>query len=247
MRATRLIMGMPITVEVVAPAPAHFIDQAFAHFVAVDARFSPYKPDSEISAINAGRIGLGEVSAPMREVLALAEKTRRDSDGYFDIRSPRGGLDPSGVVKGWAILNAARILERAGVKNYFVDAGGDIQCGGANASGDPWIVGVRNPFDASTIIKRIAPGARGVATSGTSARGQHIYDPKRPGGTIDDVISMTVIGPDILEADRFATAAFAMGKAGLAFIDTLDGCEGYMVGADGRATWTRGFGGYVVQ
>jgi len=150
-------------------------------------------------------------------------------------------------VKGWAILNAARILERAGVKNYFVDAGGDIQSAGANASNEPWIIGVRNPFEAATVIKRIAPGGRGVATSGTSARGQHIYDPKRPGRTIDEVVSITVIGPDILEADRFATAAFAMGKAGLAFIDRIAGCEGYMVGADGRAAWTRGFGGFVAQ
>jgi len=90
-RATRPMMGMPITVEVVAPDPSDLIEEAFAHFAEVDARFSPYRPDSEISAINAGRIGLGEVSAPMREVFALAERTRRDSDGYFDMRRPRAG------------------------------------------------------------------------------------------------------------------------------------------------------------
>ena len=244
-RATRLMMGMPITVEVVSPAPAALVEDVFAHFAEVDARFSVYKADSEISAINSGRVGLGEVSEPMREVFALAEKTRRDSDGYFDIRRPQGGLDPSGIVKGWAILNAARILQRAGVVNYFVDAGGDIQCAGKNALNEPWIIGVRNPFDALTVIKRIAPDGRGVATSGTSARGQHIYDPKRPERTIDDVVSITVIGPDVLEADRFATAAFAMGRAGLAFIDRLGGFEGYLVGSDRRAVWTRGFGGFV--
>src|SRR5579862_8241553 len=134
-RATRLIMGMPVTIEVADEAPADAIEEAFAHFDAVDARFSLYKRDSEISAINAGRIGLGEVSAPMREVFALAEKTYRESDGYFDICRPQGGLDPSGIVKGWAILNAALILKNAGLRNYFVDAGGDIESAGVNADG----------------------------------------------------------------------------------------------------------------
>ena len=246
-RVTRVTMGMPVTVEVAQPAPPTLIEDVFAHFIEVDARFSLYRPESEICAINAGRVALGEVSAPMRDVFALAEKTRRDSDGYFDIHRPCGGLDPSGIVKGWAILNAARILSDAGMKNYLVDAGGDIQSAGVNARGEPWIVGVRNPFAADEVIKRVTPNGRGIATSGTSARGQHIYDPKRPGRTLEDVVSITVIGPDVLEADRFATAAFAMGRDGLEFIDRLDGCEGYMVGADRRAAWTRGFGGFVAQ
>jgi thiamine biosynthesis lipoprotein len=58
-------------------------------------------------------------------------------------------------------------------------------------------------------------------------------------------VSITVIGPDVLEADRFATAAFAMGKGGIAFIENLPGFEGYAIDAQGIATMTSGFGAYT--
>ncbi len=57
---------------------------------------------------------------------------------------------------------------------------------------------------------------------------------------------MTVIGPDVYEADRFATAAFAMGRMGVAFVEGLDGFEGYMIDAQGIATYTSGFERYVL-
>ena len=95
------------------------------------------------------------------------------------------------------------------------------------------------------IVKTIVPGDRGVATSGTYVRGQHVYDPHAPGQRLDEVVSLTVIGPDIYEADCFATAAFAMGRAGILFIEQLDGFEGYMIDKYGQATLTSGFEGYV--
>jgi len=84
-----------------------------------------------------------------------------------------------------------------------------------------------------------------VATSGTYIRGQHIYNPFLPGKKIEDVKSLTVIGPNIYEADRFATAAFAMGVDGINFIENMPGLEGYMVTADNLAIYTNGFDRYV--
>ncbi|TIT85191.1 MAG: FAD:protein FMN transferase, partial [Mesorhizobium sp.] len=120
-------------------------------------------------------------------------------------------LDPSGIVKGWAINNAAGIVQKAGFSDFFIEAGGDIQSCGKNASRLDWSVGIRNPFNTDEIIKIIYPRGRGVATSGTYARGQHIYNPNAFGDPITEIVSLTVIGSDVLEADRFATAAFAMG------------------------------------
>ena len=97
--------------------------------------------------------------------------------------------------------------------------------------GEDWTIGIRNPFNEREIIKAVTPKGRGIATSGTYVRGQHIYDPHRPGRPIEDIVSLTVIGPDVLEADRFATAAFAMGKAGIHFIEEMPGLEGYVVDA----------------
>lgn len=248
MRETRLLMGMPITVDVAGSHDdAAAIAATFAYFDAVDRRFSTYKDDSEISAINQGRIAEADYSADMREVLALAEQTWRETQGYFDIRTPAGTLDPSGIVKGWAIRNAAALVASAGAHDFYVDAGGDIQSSGHNPDGKAWRVGIRNPFDQAQIIKVVEPRGKGIATSGTYVRGQHIYDPHARGRTIDDIVSLTVIGPDVLEADRFATAAFAMGRDGIGFIEQTPGLEGYLVDRSGRATFTSGFEGYCAS
>ena len=244
MRATRILMGMPIAVDVVEASDAAILETVFAYFEDVDRRFSTYRSDSEIAAINRANLDDAEYSDEMREVLALAEQTKRDTDGYFDIRTLDGSLDPSGIVKGWAIRNAASIVAQTGAHDFYIDAGGDIQTSGKNAQGNEWTVGIRNPFDATQIIKVVQPRGHGVATSGTYVRGQHIYDPHAPDRAIVDIVSLTVIGADILEADRFATAAFAMGRAGIEFIEQRPGLEGYVVDRNGRATLTSGFEEY---
>ena len=108
------------------------LEAAFAYLVTVDNRFSTYKDDSEISRINRGEISDDAISAEMREVFALAEKTKEETNGYFNIRRPDGTIDPSGIVKGWAILKTANLIRDAGHKNFFVNAGGDIAMSGKN-------------------------------------------------------------------------------------------------------------------
>jgi thiamine biosynthesis lipoprotein len=237
-------MGMPVTVEVVGETDGTMVDAVFSYFEGVDRRFSTYKSDSEITAINRARLARAECSSEMGEVFALAEHTKRQTDGFFDIRKTDGTLNPSGIVKGWAIRNAAGIIADTGARDFFIDAGGDIQSSGVNALGKEWSVGIRNPFNAAQVIKVIHPRGRGIATSGNYVRGQHIYNPHAPDRPIADIISLTVIGPDVLEADRFATAAFAMGKAGIHFIERMPGLEGYVVDRAGRATLTSNFGAY---
>ena len=244
-RQTRILMGMPITIAL-GEAPDHLRDEVFAYFAAVDQRFSLYRADSEISALNQGRIALAQISPDMREVLDWADQTRRETRGYFDIRRADGSLDPSGIVKGWAVLNAAKFIEAAGVKHYFVDAGGDIQTGAKNGEGHDWTIGIRHPFQENAIVKALKLAGRGIATSGTYARGHHIYNPHCRERQIDEIVSLSVIAKDVLEADRFATAAFAMGLEGIAFIEDMPGLEGYVIDAHGIATQSSGFGAFVV-
>jgi thiamine biosynthesis lipoprotein len=246
MRATKDIMGMPITVDIAdALATEEGLEEVFSYFIAVDKRFSTYKPESEIMRINRGELVKEECSDDMREIFKLAEKTKKETGGYFDIKKSDGTLDPSGVVKGWAILNAAEMLRLRGFEDFYVDAGGDIASNGKNAEGEEWNVGIRNPFNRDQIVKVIYPRGSGVATSGTYIRGQHIYDPHAPNAVIDDIVSLTVIGPDVLEADRFATAAFAMGMKGLEFLERLPGFEAYAIDPQGIATMTSGFDAYT--
>ena len=237
-------MGMPVTVDIAGVSGATLVDAVFDYFEHIDRRFSTYRTDSEISAINRGDLPIRDWSAEMMEVMALAAQTKSQTDGYFDIRKPDGSLDPSGIVKGWAIRNAAGIVRQAGVGDFFIEAGGDIQSCGRNASGLDWSVGIRNPFNAEEIIKIVYPRGHGVATSGTYVRGQHIYNPLGAGDPITEIVSLTVIGSDVLEADRFATAAFAMGREGIFFLEQAPGLEGYVVDSNSRATPTSGFGAF---
>ncbi|MGX8009977.1 FAD:protein FMN transferase [Mesorhizobium sp. ORM8.1] len=235
---------MPITVEIGGASAGALVDAVFDYFERVDERFSTYRTNSEISAINRGDLPVRDWSGEMMEVMALAAKTKNETDGYFDIRKPDGSLDPSGIVKGWAIRNAAGMVQRAGVGDFFIEAGGDIQSFGRNASGFDWSVGIRNPFNADEIVKVVYPRGHGVATSGTYVRGQHIYNPLGIGELITEIVSLTVIGSDVFEADRFATAAFAMGQDGILFLEQTAGLEGYVVDSNGRATLTSGFGAF---
>lgn len=247
MKETRLLMGMPVTIEVRDPGVTpEVIERVYAYFARVDATFSTYKDTSEISRLNRGELSEERCSAAMRTILALCEQTRQETRGYFDIRRGDGTRDPSGIVKGWAIRNVARRLADEGWHNFYVDAGGDVQVSGTNG-GSPWRVGIRNPFNRHENVKVLALSDCGVATSGTAIRGQHIYNPHAPGATLLEVASITVIGPDVYEADRFATAAFAMGMEGIRFIAGLAGFEGYMIDAQAQATYTSGFERYVLR
>ncbi|MGH7239539.1 MAG: FAD:protein FMN transferase [Candidatus Saccharimonadales bacterium] len=242
-KQTKLIMGMPITVEIVDSNDEKFLADTFDYFRKVDKRFSTYKKSSEISQINRG-LPKKKWSREMKTVMRLCEYTTWQTSGYFDIKH-FGQLDPSGLVKGWAIQNAAQRLLAKGIENFYIEAGGDIQAHGKNADGEPWRVGIRNPFNIQEIIKTLTVSNAGIATSGTYIRGQHIYDPNLPETEINDVKSLTVVGPNIYEADRFATAAFAMGKTGISFIESLPDLEGYMVDENKIATFTSGFEKYV--
>lgn len=233
-------MGMHVTVEIVDSfVKQKDFDDIFHYFISVDEKFSPYKKTSEVSSIHDGNILPKNASNDMKEILALAEKTKQESHGYFDVYH-EGKFDPSGIVKGWAILQAAKLLEKKGFTNFYVNAGGDVQVSGLNARQKPWTVGIQNPFTTKEIVKVISLSNKGIATSGTAIRGQHIYNPKE-NKPITDIVSLTVVGPNVLEADRFATAAFAMGNEGINFINSIPGLEGYMINKEGIATYTKGF------
>ena len=246
MHATRLLMGMPVTVELVDEnAVAEDLAAVFAHFVAVDARFSTYRPESEVSQLNRGELTPAAYSPELREVLDRCATTKAATAGYFDCWHD-GQCDPSGLVKGWAIHQAAQLLQARGYEHFVVEAGGDFAVSGLNHD-RLWRIGIRNPFDRHEHVKILALTDGGVATSGTAIRGQHIYNPLRPHAPLLEVVSLTVIGPDVYEADRFATAAFAMGRAGIDFIESLPGFAGYQIDADGAAIRTRRFERYVAH
>jgi thiamine biosynthesis lipoprotein len=248
------IMGTAIGLDVrdasVMPA---VLERAFAYLRGVDERFSPYKPASEVSRLIRGELDEAAMSPDLQAVLSLCEEARHASEGYFDIRThrPDGRPDPTGLVKGWALENAGRILEDGGARNYCINGGGDIFARGEAAPGHAWRVGIRHPLIADALATVVAMRDGAVATSGAYERGEHIRDPftgRAPSG----VLSITIVGPSLTFVDAYATAAFAMGPTGLAWVAGVAGYEGCAItadrdGANPRLAWTPGFDRYLAD
>ena len=135
-----------------------------------------------------------------------------------------------------------KLLKNLGFENFYVNAGGDVQFFGKNAERKLWKTGIKNPFKQNEIVKVIyMKSGEGIATSGNYIRGDHIYNPKDRKKVINEIVSFTVIGPNVCEADRFATAVFAMGKPGINFLEDKKDFAGYMIDKDGIASMTSNF------
>jgi thiamine biosynthesis lipoprotein len=247
-------MGTAISIEVRDPTVSpDALEEAFEYLRGVDTRFSTYKPESEVSRLSRGELAESDCSPELREVLDLCEQARITSEGYFDIRShrPEGGLDPSGLVKGWSLENAGGLLERGGARNYCINGGGDIVVRGEASAGEPWRIGIRHPQIADKLATVLAVRDMAVATSGAYERGDHVRDP-HTGRPASGVLSITVVGPSLTFADAYATAAFAMGPTGLSWLARVPEHEGCSVmadrdGSNARLYWTPGFERYFAD
>ncbi|MDN0197325.1 FAD:protein FMN transferase [Streptomyces sp. S.PNR 29] len=233
MRRVEHVMGFPVSLRVDdEDVPEEAADAVFAWLRKVDARFSPFKPGSEVSRFDRGEVT--DPSAELREVLGLCEEYRVATGGAFDVRLPGRGLDPCAVVKGWSVQRAAELLTAAGARRFCLNAGGDVV-----AVGGPWRVGVRHPDHADRLctVLEVTDGA--VATSARYERGDHIID-GRTGRPSTGLLSMTVVAASLTVADAVATAAFALGAEGIEWAAAREGCEVFAVDAGRRVFRTPG-------
>ncbi|QHC26963.1 FAD:protein FMN transferase [Streptomyces sp. GS7] len=223
------------------PAIETALGDAVAWLHHVDEVFSTYRADSPVSRLARGEIGLDECPAEVREVLDLCDRVERTTGGWFSTTA-NGSLDPTGLVKGWAVDRAAQILRAAGARHSCVNGGGDLRLSGEAAPGVPWRIGIAHPHRPGELCTVVTGRDLAVATSGTAERGAHILDP-HTGTPATRLASVTVVGPDLTTTDAYATAAFAMGPAARDWLEGLDGHEGFAVAPDGGTWHTRGFPG----
>ncbi len=249
-RRVESIMGTTVSVAVLPPLVAgEILDNVFARLREVDARFSTYRADSEVSRLARGELAEADASLDLRHVLAACDHLARVTGGAFDARRhrPDGRPDPSGFVKGWAVEEAAWLLDSAGARNYWINAGGDIVARGEAAPGRPWRVGIRHPDEPDRVAAVLEVSDRAVATSGGYERGDHIRDPRSPAERLTGLRSVTVVGPSLAFTDAYATALFVMGLDGLRWLGSQPDYEAYAIGADDRAVWTPGMDRYLVR
>ncbi len=235
------IMGMPIVLDVRDPVSDELVEAVFDWFREVDQRFSTYQSGSEISRLNRGELAVRDCHPDVRFILARCDELREQTGGYFDARyEALLSVDPSGLVKGWSVDRAGELLEAGGVRNYSINAAGDIRTRGAALPEPAWHAGIQHP----ELLDRIAAVVEGndlaLATSGEYARGRHIVDP-HTGLPPSGLLSVTIAGSDLGTADAYATAAFAMGGQGPGWTAMLRPYEAFCILADGSSLATAGF------
>ena len=204
-----------------------------------DATFSTWKPDSPLSRLRRGELSPAEVPADVNEVLDACRAARNLTDGWFDPWAMPGGVDPTGLVKGWALDNALGALRSAGMAAALVNGGGDLAGFGCPEPGQAWRVGIRHPWRADALAAVVELRAA-VATSGTYERGAHLVDP-HDGRPCARAVSATVTGPSLALADAWATALAVAGVRLLPAIGTCPGYDAYVIAQDGTEEATGDF------
>lgn len=231
------VMGTVFSFEVRPAIPDDLFRRVEEDLVWVDRHFSTYKANSDISLLAGDRVAIADCCREVREVLKICMRAERVTQGYFT-PTYNGMLDPTGLVKGWAIRRASELLTRAGCASHVINGGGDVLAKGHRRGGGAWRVGVSDPRDSSTLLATVSGVDVAVATSGNKERPGHIINP-RTGLPAVSLSAVTVIGPDIVVADALATAAVAMEADALAWLEQLAHYEAIVVSADGEVACTR--------
>jgi thiamine biosynthesis lipoprotein len=174
-------------------------------------------------------------------------------DSARTITLPSGiGLDFGGVAKGWAAHQAMNRLKAEGPA--LVNAGGDIAISGPRADGSPWQIGVTDPFQPGQEMETLFLSECGVATSGKDRRRwtrngilqHHILDPfkKEPADT--DLLRVTVVAPDAMQAEAAAKAAFILGsRVGLEWIEIHPEFAALFILEDGSLFYSQNMDKYL--
>lgn len=239
------VMGTVVSFRVVpgpeldADAAGRLLAEACRLLHEADRMFSQWKEESALSRLRRGELRLEDAPGEVAEVLAHCQCAKSLSGGWFDPWAMPGGVDPTGLVKGWAVEQAIAVLEEGGVEAALVNGAGDIAAYGPGETDGRWRVGIRHPWrhDALACIVPIA-GTGAVATSGCYERGPHLIDP-RTGLPSAAVASATVCGPSLLLCDALATGLAVGGDDALSIVTGLPGYEGYIISNNGDESWTR--------
>ena len=233
-------MGTVFSIDIRDPGEwTAAIGEAVVWLHRVDSLFSTYKADSDISRIRRGHLTVRDADPDIAHVLDLCSLVEVETLGHFSA-SWDTALDPTGLVKGWAIEQAGRILTAQGTCNHAVNGGGDIRLTGESAPGQPWRVGISDPFDRARVLTVVTGRDFAVATSGIAERGPHIVNPVT-GVPARALASATIVGPCLTRVDAYATAAFAMGPKALRWIEGIPGHEALLVSSRGVVTSSAAF------
>ena len=245
------VMGMPVGVDI-RDQCAHdnpaltttVIDRCFDELQAADDLFSLWRDETPMARLSAGDATLADMPIEVLEVLRECVLAERRTGGLFRARTPAGRVDPTGLVKGWAVERVSALLSQASFRHWCVNAAGDVLVHGQARPGEGWSVGIVDPRQRERLVDTLTLTVGAVATSGPAERGDHIWGPSgaaEPAGRA--VLSVSVTCRSIVDADVLATAAVARGRDAAEWLDGFPGVEGLVVLADGSLEATNDWPG----
>ena len=165
------------------------------------------------------------------------------------IRFAREGMriNLGGIAKGYAVERAAQWLQARGIEHAVLNAGGDTRVLG-DRRGQPWVIGIRHPRAEDDVITRLPLVNEAISTSGDYERffeegGERVHHIINPGTgqPTDELMSVTVIGPDAVLTDGLSTTLFVLGMdKGLTLIEDYVGYEAIIVDRSGQLRFSSG-------
>lgn len=178
-----------------------------------------------------------------------------DAAGTAFVRRKGAQVNLGGIGKGYAVDRAAAALRAAGLRDFMIQAGGDLYVAG-HRDGRPWRLGIRDPRGpAGTSFAAIDLSDATFSTSGDyerffmhdGRRYHHILDPDT-GEPARLTRSVTMVTGRAVMADALAKGVFILGpEAGMALVERLPDVEAVIVGADNTVRVSSGLTGRLVQ
>lgn len=177
----------------------------------------------------------------LKQALELVDSNKIElEDRAIYFKKPGMGITLDGIAKGYIVDRASTTIAGLNIKNFLINAGGDIRTAGARADKKPWTVAIQDPLKEKNYPDIIRMNNGAIATSGNyeiyydrEKMFHHLVDPKT-GLSPEFSTSVSVIAPTTMDADALATGVFVMGPVkGMEFINSLPQCESLIIAKDG--------------
>jgi FAD:protein FMN transferase len=196
--------------------------------------------------------------AAARELVGQ-QNLRVDKENFSVLKQAALSLDFSSLAKGYAVDQLAQWLLDHGIERFMVEVGGELRLAGLSGRGDPWRIGIEQPDNSGrSVAATLQLTDVGMATSGDyrnffevdGSRYSHLIDPRSGYPVAHDLVSVTVVHPDCMLADAWATALTVLGAEQAMSVAQAQGLAVYFIRRidDGLAhSYTPLFAPYLVE
>ena len=193
-----------------------------------------YTPKQKVTDVDSSRI------QEILESVGFDKWTFSDQDSVNSfIKHKNSEIDFSAIAKGYAVDYISSYLENQGAQNYMVEIGGELYTRGLNSKGQAWTIGLNKPEEDAALndfAVLVQFSNKALASSGNyrnfyvsnGKKFAHEINPKTGFPEFNDLLGVSVIADNCMDADAYATAFMIMGldrsKEKIEQIDGIEAC-----------------------